>query len=55
MILEKCEEVKETDMKDKSSLPEIYLNRKAKGFNKFSNKVVLLIKDSFGRVWVAMK
>ena len=49
MILEKWEEVKETDMKDRSSLPKIYLNRKAKGFIKLSNKAVLLIKDSCGK------
>ena len=36
-------------MKDRSSLPKIYLNRKAKGFIKLSNKAVLLIKDSCGK------
>ena len=49
MILDKWEEVKETDMKDRSSLPMIYLNRKAIGFIKLSNKAVLLIKDSCGK------
>ena len=36
-------------MKDRSSLPKIYLNRKAKRFIKLSNTAVLLIKDSCGK------
>ena len=36
-------------MKDRSSQSNIYLNRKAKGFIKLSNKAALPIKDSCGK------
>ena len=48
-VLERWYEIKETDLKDRNSLPKINLNRKAKELIKVSNKAMLLIKESCGK------
>ena len=45
-ILDKWYEIKETDLKDRNSLPKIHLNRKAKELIRISNKAILMIKES---------
>ena len=45
-ILDKWYKIKETDLKDRNSLPKIHLNRKAKELIRISNKAILMIKES---------
>ena len=45
-ILDKWYEIKETDLKDRNSLPKIHLNKKGKELIRISNKAILMIKES---------